>query len=164
MRTAKLIGLTLSLALCAAPVLAIAGDDDTADVRIRVIHATHGRKYDDPKLKDLKRYLKIYQYSSYKQVIDQTLTLKRGETKGIGLLRGKNLNAKLVALEKDKATLQLKLFGPAGVMLNTKVNVGSGGLFFIAGPRYQKGVLFISVSAHYNVSEEGPRVSGTRKN
>ena len=162
MRTGKLIGLTLALALCAAPAASIAGDNDTADVRIRVIHATQGKKFEDPKLKDLTRYLKIYQYSSYKQVIDQTLTLKQGQTKGIGLLRGKNLNAELVTLEKEKATLQLKLFGPTGVMLNTKVNVGSGGLFFIAGPRYQKGVLFISVSARYDIREEGARVSGTK--
>lgn len=154
------------LLMAVVPPAARADGDAEAQIRIRVIHATQGRKNFDSKLRDLKRYLDIYQYSSYQQVIDETLTLKPGEAKGVGLLRGKNLNTELVSLSREKATLRLRLFGQAGVMLNTKVNVGRDSLFFIAGPRYQGGVLFISVSAHYDVAdlEEEARVVEKKKN
>ena len=130
-----------------------------ASLRIRVIHAQQGKKHFDPRLKDLQRYLKIYQYSSYEMVIDQNLVLKPEQTRGIGLLKGKNLNVTLTTLSKEKATLRLRLFGRSGVMLDTKVSVGRNGLFFIAGPRYQGGVLFISVEAQYDLSPVGERVS-----
>ena len=167
MKTTLVAFLTV-IALAATALLpssSLADSKHEAEIRIRVIHATQGRKNFDPKLRDLKRYLDIYQYSSYEQVIDETLALQAGEAKAIGLLRGKNLNTELVALSKDKATLRMRLFGPAGVMLNTKVNVGRNSLFFIAGPRYQGGVLFISVSAHYELPEidEEARVSDNNK-
>ena len=151
--------LVLITLLFLLPSGASARQKQEASLRIRVIHAQQGKKHFDRRLKDLQRYLKIYQYSSYEMVIDQNLVLKPEQTRGIGLLKGKNLNVTLDTLSKEKATLRLRLIGRSGVMLDTKVSVGRNGLFFIAGPRYRGGVLFIAVGAKYDLSPVGERVS-----
>lgn len=124
-----------------------------ADVRVRVIHAQNGAKRFDRALTDLRKYLDRFPYSSYKQVIDTTMHLgvsDQSNTKGIGLLAGKNLNVTLVALTKEKATIRLLLVGQAGQMLDTTISAGPHKLFFIAGPRYDGGVLFIAIEPHYD--------------
>ena len=121
-----------------------------ADVHVRVIHAKLGEKHFDAHLDDLKRYLDKYRYSSYHVVIDDTLHLETASTQSIGLLSGKSLAATLVAVTPEKATIRLVLSGQAGQMLDTSVGVGPGQLFFIAGPRYDDGVLFIAIEPHYD--------------
>ena len=53
----------LAAAVLFSPVTASA-QPNSADIRIRVIHASQGRKHADPRLHDLQRYLDIYKYSS----------------------------------------------------------------------------------------------------
>lgn len=121
-----------------------------AEIRIRVIHAKTGEKKFDSKLDDLQKYLTPYPYNSFKQVIDDKLQLGVSDTRSMGLLSGKNLTVTLAALTKEKATIRLLLMGQTGQMLDTTLNVGAHKLFFLAGPRYDNGVLFIAIEPHYD--------------
>ena len=121
-----------------------------ADVRVRVIHAKTGAKHFDAHLEDLRKYLDKFNYNSYHEVIDETMHLDVASTKGIGLLSGKNLTATLVAVTAEKATIRLVLNGQAGQMLDTTVSAGPDKLFFIAGPRYDEGILFLAIEPHYD--------------
>ena len=133
-----------------------------ADVRVRVIHAKTGTKHFDAHLEDLRRYLEKFNYNSYHEVIDDTIHLQVAETKGIGLLSGKNLNATLVAVTPEKAMIRLVLNGQAGQMLDTVVSAGPDKLFFIAGPRYDDGILFLAIEPHYDPNHlPAPAVSDT---
>ncbi len=147
--------IALSLAVAAS---ARAADPTEADVRVRVIHASNagGKSRIDRSVRDLDKYLKPFNYDRWRQVIDQTLHLGVSDTQGIGLLSGKNLNATLVALTKEKATIRLLLVGQTGQMLDTTVSAGPHRLFFIAGPRYEDGVLFIAIEPHYDPEKVVP--------
>ena len=83
-------------------------------------------------------------------MIDDELHLGVSDTRGLGLLSGKTLNVTLASLTKEKATIRLLLLGPTGQMLDTTVSAGPHKLFFIAGPRYDDGVLFIAIEPHYD--------------
>jgi len=126
-----------------------------AEIRVRVIQATNTGKKFDPDLEDLRKFLGQHKFSSFKQVIDERLTVKEKETKGLGLLSGKNLNVTLKSLTKEKATIQLLLLGQAGQILDTTVAAGPNKLFFIAGPKYEEGVLFIAIEPRYDPDQIG---------
>ena len=121
-----------------------------AEIRVRVIHASNATKKFDPHLEDLRKFLEPQAFTSFKQVIDETLPVEVKETKGIGLLSGKNLNVTLSSLTKEKATIRLLLLGQTGQILDTTVSAGPHKLFFIAGPRYDNGVLFVAIEPHYD--------------
>lgn len=129
---------------------AFAADKPEAEIRVRVIQATNTGKKFDPHLEDLRKFLGQHKFSSFKQVIDETIVVSETETKGIGLLSGKNLNVTLKTLTKEKATIQLLLLGQTGQILDTTVAAGPHKLFFIAGPKYEDGVLFIAIEPHYD--------------
>jgi hypothetical protein len=129
---------------------AVAAGKPAAEIRVRVIQATNTGKKFDPHLEDLRKFLGQHKFSSFKQVIDETIEVGQSETKGIGLLSGKNLNVTLKALTKEKATIQLLLLGQTGQILDTTVSAGPHKLFFIAGPKYEDGVLFIAIEPHYD--------------
>jgi hypothetical protein len=129
---------------------AVAADKPEAEVRVRVIQATNTGKKFDPDLEDLRKFLGQHKFSSFKQVIDETIVVGEKETKGIGLLSGKNLNVTLKTLTREKATIQLLLLGQTGQILDTTVAAGPNKLFFIAGPKYEDGVLFIAIQPQYD--------------
>lgn len=151
-RVASLLLLAAGLSL-GAP--ALAGEGDEAEIRVRVIQASNTGKKFDPHLEDLRKYLGQHKFSSFKQVIDETIKVKESETKGIGLLSGKNLNVTLRSLTSEKATVQVLLLGKAGQILDTTVAAGPHKLFFIAGPKYEDGVLFIALEPHYDPESVG---------
>lgn len=142
---------------------ALAADKPEAEIRVRVIQATNTGKKFDPHLEDLRKFLGQHKFSSFKQVIDETIAVKEEETKGIGLLSGKNLNVTLKSLTREKATIQLLLLGQAGQILDTTVAAGPHKLFFIAGPKYEEGVLFIAIEPHYDPEAIGKLDVGSTK-
>lgn len=137
-------------------------DKPEAEIRVRVIQATNTGKKFDPDLEDLRKFLGQHKFSSFKQVIDERLAVKEEETRGIGLLSGKNLNVTLKSLTRQKATIQLLLLGQAGQILDTTVAAGPNKLFFIAGPKYEEGVLFIAIEPRYDPDKLGPGDVGAK--
>ena len=136
-----------------------------AEIRVRVIHASNEKKKFDPDLEDLRKFLSQHKFSAFKQVIDETITLDRDQTKGLGLLSGTNLNVTLKDLTREKATIRLLLLGQTGQILDTTVAAGPHKLFFIAGPKYENGVLFVAIEPHYDpekVAEQGAFVKERR--
>ena len=121
-----------------------------ADVRIRVIHARPGKKHIDAHLDDLKKTLEKYKYDNYSLVIDDTMHLPVAGTQSIGVLSGKSLKVTLVAVTPEKATIRLILDGEAGQTVDTTVAGGSDKPFFLAGPRYDEGVLMLAIEPHYD--------------
>lgn len=164
---AMVVGASLivaALARAAEPTAAPSVTGAQTEIRVRVIHAkTAPATKFDPHLEDLKKFLQNFTNYDFRQVIDQSLTLgvnPPDNTKGIGLLSGKNLNVTLLGLTREKATMRLELVGQTGQMLDTTVSAGPHKLFFIAGPRYDNGVLFIAIEPHYEPdSISSPAVS-----
>jgi hypothetical protein len=143
-----------------AAAMARAAEPVSANVHIRVIHAKTGTKHFDAHLEDLRKHLEPYKYNSFHELADESLPLDVAATKGIGLLSGSTLNATLVAVTPDKATIRLVLVGRTGQMLDTTISAGPGKLFFIAGPRYDEGVLFIAIEPNYDPANlPAPNVS-----
>lgn len=141
-----------------APTTSVAQEGSGAEIRVRVIHASNEKKRFDPDLEDLRKFLSQHKFSAFKQVIDETIKLEPQETKGLGLLSGKNLNVTLKGLTPEKATIRLLLLGQTGQILDTTVSAGPHKLFFIAGPKYGNGVLFVAIEPHYDparVAEKG---------
>ena len=122
----------------------------SAEIRVRVIHASNEGKKFDPRLEDLRKFLRHHKFTAFKQVIDDTIPVEVDQTKGIGLLSGKNLNVTLKKLEREKATIRLLLLGKTGQILDTTVAAGPHKLFFLAGPRYDGGILFVAIEPHYD--------------
>ena len=152
----------------ATPVIATSATNawrQTADIRVRVIQARNAASaHFDPHLDDLRKLLDGFKTYDFKQVIDQSLQLGLADeenTKGIGLLSGMNLNVTLKSLTREQATIRLLLVGQTGKMLDTVVSSAPHKLFFIAGPRYDNGVLFIAIEPHYDPDSVDPAVSQT---
>lgn len=122
------------------------------DVRMMVIHANNDVEGYDEAIKPLERHLGFLNYRGYRLLFKNDMSLTPRNTRSLGLFDGKVIEVTLNSATEEKAVLRVRMFNPQqpdGVALDTTVSVVRKGTFFIGGPRYQKGVLLLPITAWY---------------
>ena len=118
-----------------------------AELKITVIHAKSGEPYLSPELRPLWRTIRKTfgdQFSSYRQITSKAGVVQEGKQVTVDLPDGTTFEAMYNGVTKKAGLLRVHLaFGE----FRTKVRIHSGGTFFQAGRKYDKGTLIIAVSA-----------------
>jgi len=156
---AALVILSASLALLGAPARAEdnAPGDDEVEVRIDTILASNAGKAFDPALASLRQpFVGLFPYSSYR--------LLQGEQRRVAWRReaefllpgGRYLIVVPRGCKDDRVQLNVILIQGSRPLVNTVLALKNHGVFLVAGPHYQDGVLVIAIGA-----STGPFVPGT---
>lgn len=141
-----LLAAAVALTLSAGP--EPGGDSKPGKVRcdIQIIHATRGRKFVDPTLKSIKRYLENSfgtRYQAFHKLGRASMPLSKGSRKTKKLPNDTNLSLTYLGADDGRIRLLMDVGG-----LKTTVKVHDGGLFFQAGRRYKAGMLIVAIRAH----------------
>ena len=139
-------GLVFVLALLGAVVVIGFGPAEaqaqTVNIRVQTILASNNGNGIDGSLSSIASELRsrFSQYSSFRQLQDNRLAMSQGQTRSISLPNGQNVSISFLGM--SGSSYQLNVSMPGG---GSTVTVGPGGIFFLAGPRHQGGLLVIAI-------------------
>jgi len=142
--------LTRTLGLASAFLVALllttahsaSADAQTVTVRAQAIHATSNGNQMDGSLSSIAGQLRsrFGQYSSFSQLSDNRLSLSVGQSRSVRLPNGQTLQVTFQGMSGSSYRLNVSI--PGG---GSTVTIGRGGVFFVAGPNYQGGLLIVAV-------------------
>lgn len=118
------------------------------DVKVDSVLAADTNEGVDPRLLPMSNQLGVLHYSTYRLVSHQVRATECGRTVAFDLPGGRILHVNPHAIEAGMIEMQLLLFqGERPVML-TDLKLRDHGTLMIGGPRYEQGMLIITVGAH----------------
>ncbi len=121
-------------------------------VKLMAVHASNALKGIAPELRRFQRQLAVLNYRGFRLLFTKNLTLRPGSPRSVGLMNGRSAELTLQSLTSTAAILRLRLFSPPaprGVAVDTIVTVPRNRTFFLAGPRYDGGILILPISASW---------------
>lgn len=143
-RLTRVLGLASAflVALLVTTVGSASADAQTVTVRAQAIHATSTGNQMDGSLSSIASQLRsrFGQYSSFTQLSDNRLSLSAGQSRSVELPNGQTLQVTFQGMSGSSYRLNVSLPGGGGT-----VTIGRGGVFFVAGPSYQGGLLIVAV-------------------
>ena len=122
------------------------------EIRLKVIHASNAFVGYDRAIVGLKRHLAFLNYRGYRLLFENTMMLRPGTTRRMGLFDGNTIEVTLKSATWERAELRIRMFNrarPTVPLLDTVVLVSRRGTFFVGGPRYNGGVLILPITAWY---------------
>ena len=142
----KARGLVFALALLGA--VAVIGfspaeaQAQTVNVRAQTILASNNGSGVDGSLSSIAGQLRsrFGQYSSFRQLQDNRIAMSEGQTRSISLPNGQTMTISFLGMSGSSYRLNVSM--PGG---GSTVTVGPGGIFFVAGPQHQGGLLVIAI-------------------
>lgn len=130
------------------------GSKQEATVELVVAHGKNGGKGIDPKLSKHKELQSppFSSYDSYDLLEAATRTLTRGKPTSLKLPDGGELRVGLEDIEEAagkpvRLVLKATVKKPGGDESNVQVKVKPGAIFFVAGQKYDKGILVLGIKA-----------------
>jgi len=138
--TLVVVALTaLSISL-AAPRAAQA---QTTHLSIQVILASNGGGGMDGALSGISSQLRsrFGQYSDFRLMGNHTMSINQGSAQSLGLPNGETMTISFLGMSGSSYRIQVSL--PGG---GTTVTAPAGGIFFVAGPRYQSGIIIVAIT------------------
>ena len=122
------------------------------EIRMMVIHASNAFVGYDRAIVGLKRHLAFLNYRGYRLLFQNTMMLRPGTTRSMGLFDGNTIEVTLKSATWERAELRVRMFNrtrPSVPILDTVVLVSRRGTFFVGGPHYNGGVLILPITAWY---------------
>jgi hypothetical protein len=102
----------------------------------------------DPRLAPLQRKLQgLFSFSTYSLVSRQDGQTECGKMVAFMLPGGKILHVQPRAIDGDMIAMEIVMFDGTRPMMTTDLKLKDNGIFFIGGPRYEQGMLIVSISA-----------------
>lgn len=126
------------------------------EIRVDSMEASDTNEGIDPRLGHpmTRRLQGLFNYSSYRLLRHQNNRTKCGEILEFTLPGGRILHVQPREVDGDMIALELNLFEGARPMMMTDFKLRNNGILVIGGPRYEQGMLIISIGA--SAPEEGP--------
>jgi hypothetical protein len=130
------------------------------DVHVDSVLATDTDEGIDERLSSIGRQLQaLFSYSTYRLVNHQDGAAQCGKMIAFTLPGGRILHVQPRAVDGDMIAMELVLFqGPRPIM-TTDLKLKNRGLLILGGPRYQQGMLIISIGA--STPDDGPERHST---
>ena len=115
----------------------------SARLSVKVILASNSGGGMDGSLGSIASQLRsrFGQYSDFRLMGSHSVSLANGGSQNIGLPNGQSMRIGFMGMSGSSYRLQVSL--PGG---GTTVTAQPGGIFFVAGPRYQSGILIIAIT------------------
>ncbi len=117
-------------------------------VHIKSVLASDMEEPIDPQLKELQRKLRLlFPFKAYHLESHSDAETRCGKMIEFTLPGGRILHVQPREIDGDMIGMELVLFEGARPMLTTDVKLPNNGTLMLGGPRYQQGMLIISVGA-----------------
>ncbi len=124
-----------------------------AQVRVRIIEASHAGVGVDPILEDVHAELgSLFNFNSYRLLKELNVDLVGNRTVDVPVHPGRSIDLTLVGEYKRLIELRIKMIRDGAVVLNTSVRLAPGRTILIGGPRHggkTPGTLIFAVSASF---------------
>ena len=138
----------LAAGLLAACGRAFAGEE--VEVKIDTVLATNSSQEIDHRLIRMKRQFSSFRYSSFRLVQAESKRVAWGVPLIFALPGGRALQVLPQEYKNDWLLLRVRLMGerePMQPMMDTRLKLRNQGTVLLGGPRYEQGVLIISITA-----------------
>ena len=123
-----------------------------AQVRLRIIEASHAGTGVDPVLEDVHAELgSLFSFNSYKLLKEINVDLVGNRMVDVPVYPGRSIELTLVGEYKRLIELRIKMIREGAIVLNTNVRLAPGRTILIGGPRKGRtpGTLIFAVSARF---------------
>ncbi len=119
-------------------------------IRVRMIEASNSGSTIDPSLRDVHDELgSLFNFTSYRQLRDEQLSLTAQRPIDIATHRGITLEIFLLRQIKDMVELRVRIRREGKEILNTQVRLSQGRTVLIGGPKHGQGIIILAISARF---------------
>ena len=116
--------------------------------RVRMIQASNVGSNIDPSLKDVTDQLgSLFNFSSYRLLKDQTVTLSPNQPVSIPVHPGRSLELTMTKQHQHTVEVRVRIKREGTDILDTQVRLSPGRTVAIGGPKHGEGVVIIALSA-----------------
>jgi hypothetical protein len=127
----------------------------TVTVRVNSVLAAETNEGVDPRLQSMgPRLQALFSYSTYRLVSDQAGQTQCGKMIAFQLPGGRILHVQPRAVDGDMIAMEIVLFQGPRPLMTTDLKLKNNGILIVGGPRYEQGMLIISIGA----STSAPRM------
>ncbi|MGH7865794.1 MAG: hypothetical protein ACREQB_12445 [Candidatus Binataceae bacterium] len=160
---APTVGLVVAAALAVACGGALAQQAPSwVDLQINCVVATDTNEGVDVKLADMgERLRSLFSYTTYRLVSRQDGLTEFGTMVAFTLPGGRILNVQPRGVMNDMIAMQLVMFQGAEPIMTTELRLKNRGMLIVGGPRYEKGMLIISIAANMSRRRDKNRSPGS---
>jgi hypothetical protein len=143
------LGIVVLLALCVQlPANAQTEPRPIITIRVDSVLAADTHEGVDARLASISQRLKaLFDYSTYRLVSREVSRTACGRMVAFNLPGGRILHVAPHRVDGDMIEMELMLFQGPRPLMTTDLKLMNHGTFFIGGPRYQQGMLIISIAA-----------------
>jgi hypothetical protein len=147
-RVGSLAIIALTLALAPQSAAHAAPPPRQVSIRVDSVLAADTHEGVDPHLAMLSRKLQgLFSYSTYSLVSHQDGITECGKMIAFELPGGKILHIQPRAVDGDMIAMEIVLFDGTRPMMTTDLKLKDNGTLIVGGPRYEQGMLIISIGA-----------------
>ncbi len=147
-RLGKFAIAALTLALMPQSVALAGSPPRQVSIRVDSVLAADTHEGVDPHLALLKHKLEgLFSYSTYSLVSHQDGVTETGKMIAFELPGGKILHIQPRAVDGDMIAMEIVLFDGTRPMMTTDLKLKDNGTLIVGGPRYEQGMLIISIGA-----------------
>ncbi|MHB8381839.1 MAG: hypothetical protein ACYDC3_05810 [Candidatus Binataceae bacterium] len=124
----------------------------TVMVRVNSVLAAETNEGVDPRLQSMgPRLQALFSYSTYRLVSDQAGQTQCGKMIAFQLPGGRILHVEPRAVDGDMIVMEIVLFQGPRPLMTTDLKLKNNGVLIVGGPRYEQGMLIISIGASTSV-------------
>jgi hypothetical protein len=118
----------------------------TVTVRVNSVLAAETNEGIDPRLQSMgPRLQALFSYTTYRLVSDQAGQTQCGQMIAFQLPGGRILHVQPRAVDGDMIVMEIVLFQGPRPLMTTDLKLKNNGILIIGGPRYEQGMLIISI-------------------
>jgi len=149
LRPGSLTFLIIAITACAAPNLSYAqAVPKVVTVYIDSVMAADTNEGTDPKLAPMGQKLRgLFGFSTYSLVMHNEGQTDCGKMIAFTLPGGKILHVQPRAVDGDMIAMEIVLFDGTRPMMTTDLKLRNNGTLIVGGPRYERGMMIISIGA-----------------
>ncbi|HUY37432.1 MAG TPA: hypothetical protein VMV13_01305 [Candidatus Binataceae bacterium] len=126
----------------------------TVTVRVNSVLAAETNEGVDPRLQSMgPRLQALFSYSTYRLVSDQAGQTQCGKMIAFQLPGGRILHVQPREVDGDMIVMEIILFQGPRPLMTTDLKLKNNGILIIGGPRYEQGMLIISIGASTGVPQ-----------
>jgi hypothetical protein len=120
---------------------------DVVQLRIDTVLASNTGQEIDQRLLKMRRHFSSFRYSSFRLMQAESRTVQWGTPIRFVLPGGRALQVLPQDYKNDWVELRVSLFAEGEPLMETRLRIRNQGTILLGGPRYEEGVLIISITA-----------------
>ncbi|MBT3222378.1 MAG: hypothetical protein HN348_25170 [Proteobacteria bacterium] len=118
-------------------------------VELMVVHAHNDNNRVDPQLNSIMQNLRFIKYQGFSLLDRFPSQLGIQQEAAFSVAGGRKLKVQLLERDDRQAKVRVRMFSGDDKILDTTVSIHRNRSFMLAGPKYENGVLILSVNVEY---------------